>query len=188
MWPHVNKTQVIQAQTDPTAGSAPGGRRQGYTCIADQARQLRATVLSGKAFGLWLERQEAKRAAAQGGGSAGARAAAAAAAAAASGGKGEAPARPLISRGQRAATSRFKSQEHPRVVMKDLDGLEPDRVQVSGRGRPLARFWAELEGRSLASLQVVRVGQTLVLDTCWRSRLHRSIHAVSEIRDRNAKA
>lgn len=49
---------------------------------------------------------------------------------AAGGGKGRAAARPSIPRGQHAGTSRFKSQEHPRVVIKDLDGLEPDRVQV----------------------------------------------------------
>lgn len=139
--------QVVQAQTEPTAGSALGGRRQGPTSIADQARRLRATVLSGKAFGLWLERQESKSAAARGwGGAAGPRAAA--------GGKREAvaAARPLISRGQRAAMSRFKSQEHPRVVMKDLDGLEPDRVQVSGRSRSAAGTFGqrELENGGLA--------------------------------------
>lgn len=129
--------QVIQAQTEPTSGPGLGGRRQGHTCIgiADQARQLRATVLSGKAFGLWLERQESKIVAARGGSAAGA-----AAGAAAAGGRGGGAARLMISRGQRAATSRFKSQEHPRVVMKDLDGLEPDRVQVSRRGRPHTRL------------------------------------------------
>lgn len=127
--------QVVQAQTGPAAGGpGPGGRRQGRTCITDQARQLRATVTSGKAFGLWLERLESKRVAERGGGAAGVAAGAAAAGGGGGGGDGEPRARPLISRGQRAAASRFKSQEHPRVVMKDLDGLEPDRVQVSGRG------------------------------------------------------
>lgn len=42
--------------------------------------------------------------------------------------------------------SRFKSQEHPRVVIKDLDGLEADRVQVrarvAGTGRSI-RFASE---------------------------------------------
>ena len=44
--------------------------------------------------------------------------------------QGKAPARPLISRIPRAGTDRFKSQKHPRIVIKDLDRLEPDRVQV----------------------------------------------------------
>lgn len=45
--------------------------------------------------------------------------------------QGKEGARPLVSSGLRAGTNRFKSQEHPRVVIKDLDGLEPDRVQAS---------------------------------------------------------
>lgn len=44
---------------------------------------------------------------------------------------GEGLAQRLTARGQRSKLSRFKSHEHPRVVIKDLDGLEADRVQVS---------------------------------------------------------
>ncbi|CAB1109784.1 unnamed protein product [Ectocarpus sp. CCAP 1310/34] len=115
------------AQTEFSA--QPG--RQTHTSIVDQARQLRATVVTGQAFRLWLGRQESKRGAGRGEGG---RVPAAAGAAVAVEGK-ETADRPLMSRGgggqQRAAgASRFKSREHPRVVIKDLDGLEPDRVQA----------------------------------------------------------
>ncbi|CAM9703944.1 unnamed protein product, partial [Ectocarpus fasciculatus] len=116
--------QVTQAQTESSA--RPG--RQAHTSILDQARHLRAAVVTGQAFRHWLGRQESKRGAgrAEGGG---------VPAAAVTGEGKKAAARPLISRSgggqQRAAgASRFKSQEHPRVVIKDLDGLEPDRVQA----------------------------------------------------------
>ncbi|CAM9155827.1 unnamed protein product [Pylaiella littoralis] len=108
-------------------------RNREHSSITKQARQLRATVLSGQAFGSWLDRQESKRATARTGAGTGAGAGAGAGAVrtGTGGGKGKAAARPLIlPRQQQAGTSRFKSQEHPRVVMKDLDGLEPDRVQA----------------------------------------------------------
>ncbi|CAM9966417.1 unnamed protein product, partial [Ectocarpus sp. 4 AP-2014] len=118
---------VTQAQTESSA--RPG--RQAHTSIVDQARQLRAAVVSGQAFRLWLGRQESKL-----GGGRGERGGVPAVAGAAVAVEGKKAAdRPLISRSsvgqQRAAgASRFKSREHPRVVIKDLDGLEPDRVQA----------------------------------------------------------
>lgn len=75
----------------------------------------------------------------------------------------KAAARPLIPRSgggqQRAAgESRFKSQEHPRVVIKDLDGLEPDRVQVSiWTATPRGGFWV------LRSVGACRGWMTLTL-------------------------
>lgn len=41
--------------------------------------------------------------------------------------------RPTIPQTRRIGTrpDRFKSSEHPRVVIKDLDGLEADRIQAS---------------------------------------------------------
>lgn len=132
------KTQVTQAQTESSA--RPG--RQAHTSIVDQARQLRAAVVTGQAFRLWLGRQESKRMAGRGEG--GGVSAVAGAAVAIEGKK--AADRTLISRsvgGQHraAGASRFKSREHPRVVIKDLDGLEPDRVQVSiGTATPRGGF------------------------------------------------
>ncbi|CAM9876544.1 unnamed protein product, partial [Scytosiphon promiscuus] len=124
---------VTQAQTEPALGSETGVHqrhqpqhcRQGHTSIADQARQLRAAVVSGHAFRLWLERQESARGTAGGGtGGAGAQRG--------HGGRSKADARALRPRapGAGIGASRFKSQEHPRVVIKDLDGLEADRVQA----------------------------------------------------------
>ncbi|CAN0378659.1 unnamed protein product, partial [Hapterophycus canaliculatus] len=128
--------QVSQAQTELARGSGPGVHQhcqQEHTSIGDRARQLQAAVVSGQAFRLWLERQESKRETVRDGAIAGGFAATREAA-----GRSKVAVRAAAYRGvggggggcQRAGRSRFKSQEHPRVVMKDLDGLEPDRVQA----------------------------------------------------------
>ncbi|CAM9219855.1 unnamed protein product, partial [Sphacelaria rigidula] len=124
---------MTQAQTEQPQPGVAGHLTQQRTdtlsySIAGKARQLGAAVISAVAFEHWLRGLETARTGAR-------KTAAGMRSLAALSSKGKAVARPSLSttrsrRNVSTGCDRFKSQEHPRVVIKDLDGLEADRVQA----------------------------------------------------------